>query len=56
MPKAPNRVLARIADALGEPEEAAEEYAAYLQRAPRSADDRKWVEQRLAALKGAPRP
>lgn len=50
---APHLLLGRIAEAIGEREEAADEYASYLQHAPRRTDERRWVEQRLAALAGA---
>ena len=51
----PHVVLGRIAEAIGEREEAVDEYVAYLRLAPKRMDDRKWVEQRLAALRPAHR-
>ena len=53
---APHAMLGRIAEAIGEHEEAADEYAAYLRFAPLRLDDRAWVAQRLASLRGGARP
>lgn len=51
---APHALLGRIAEAIGEREEAADEYAIYLQHAAAYLPERNWVAARLKVLRPAP--